>query len=162
MIQKAILLAQKIELRLTPEQAVYLDKACGSQQHCFNELWAHFSKPENKWSKTAAYQHYINIIRKEFHWYSESSSCVTRNTIDDLDNAFRRVKTKQKAGFPRFKKKDIKDSFALRETAKFDVIGRELQIEKLKTKIEMRQTLRFQGTLKQVTISKGTSKYADD
>jgi putative transposase len=47
----------------------------------------------------------------------------------------------------------------LRETAKIDVIGRELRIEKLKTKIEMRQALRFQGTAKQVTITKRAGKY---
>ena len=74
-------------------------------------LLAHFSKPENKWSKIAAYQHYINLIRKDFQWYSEVSSRVTRKAIDDLDNAFihffRRLKLKQKAGFPRFKKKDV-------------------------------------------------------
>ena len=158
-----MLLAHKIELRPTPEQATYLDKACGSKRHCYNQLLAHFSEPENKWSKTAAYQYYINVIRKEFQWYSEVSSRVTRNAIDDLDNAFahffRRLKLKQKCGFPRFKKKDIKDSFALREPAKFDCIGRELRLEKLKTRIEMRQTLRFQGTPKQVTISKRAGKY---
>lgn len=158
-----MLLAHKIELRPTPEQAIYLDKACGSRRHCYNQLLAHFSKPENKWSKTAAYQHYINNIRKEFVWYSEVSSRVTRNAIDDLDNAFshffRRIKLKQKAGFPRFKKKDINDSFALREPAKFDVTGRELRLEKLKTRIEMRQPLRFQGVTKQVTVSKRAGKY---
>jgi putative transposase len=158
-----MLLAHKIELRPTLEQQVYLDKACGSRRHCYNQLLAHFSKPENKWSKTTAYQHYINVIRKEFQWYSEVSSRVTRNAIDDLDNAFahffRRLKLKQKCGFPRFKKKDINDSFALRESAKFDVIGGELRLEKLKTKIKMRQPLRFQGTTKQVTISKRAGKY---
>ena len=158
-----MLLAHKIELRPTPEQAVYLDKACGSKRHCFNQLLAHFSKPENKWSKAEGYQHYINVIRKEFEWYNEVSSRVTRNAIDDLDNAFkhffRRVKAKQKSGFPRFKKKDLRDSFALRESAKFDVVGRELRLEKLKTKIEMRQPLRFQGIAKQVTISKRAGKY---
>jgi putative transposase len=158
-----MLLAHKIELRPTPEQAIYLDKACGSKRHCYNQLLAHFSKPENKWSKTAAYQYYIKVIRQKFQWYSEVSSRVTRNAIDDLDNAFshffRRIKLKQKAGFPRFKKKDINDSFALRESAKFDVIGRELRLEKLKTKIEMRQSLRFQGVTKQVTISKRAGKY---
>jgi putative transposase len=158
-----MLLAHKIELRPTPEQMVYLDKACGSKRHCFNQLLAHFSQAENKWSKAEGYQHYINVIRKEFEWYNEVSSRVTRNAIDDLDNAFkhffRRLKAKQKAGFPRFKKKDLHDSFALRESAKFDVIGRELRIEKLKTKIEMRQSLRFQGKAKQVTISKRAGKY---
>jgi putative transposase len=158
-----MLLAHKIELRPTPEQMVYLDKACGSKRHCYNQLLAHFAKPENKWSKNKAYQYYINVIRKEFEWYNEVSSRVTRNAIDDLDSAFkhffRRVKAKQKAGFPRFKKKDIKDSFALRESAKFDVHGRELRIEKIKTKIELRQPLRFSGVAKQVTISKRAGKY---
>ncbi|MFZ2727177.1 MAG: RNA-guided endonuclease TnpB family protein [Methylococcaceae bacterium] len=158
-----MLLAHKIELRPTLEQKEYLDKACGCKRHCYNQLLAHFSKPENKWSKASAYQHYITIIRKEFNWYNEVSSRITRNAIDDLDNAFkhffRRIKLKKTAGFPRFKKKDINDSFALRESAKFDVIGRELRIEKLKTRIEMRQTLRFQGQTKQVTISKRAGKY---
>ncbi|WP_304298923.1 hypothetical protein [Chromatium okenii] len=27
---------------------VYLDKACGSKRHCYNQLLAHFSKPENR------------------------------------------------------------------------------------------------------------------
>jgi transposase len=30
-----MLLAHKIELRPTPEQAIYLDKACGSRRHCY-------------------------------------------------------------------------------------------------------------------------------
>lgn len=37
-----MLLAHKIELRLTKEQATYLDKACGSRRHCYNQLLAHF------------------------------------------------------------------------------------------------------------------------
>ena len=158
-----MLLAHKIELRPTVEQAVYLDKACGSRRHCYNQLLEHFSKKDNKWSKQAAYQFYIKVIRPQFDWYTEVSSRVTRNAIDDLDNAFkhffRRVKAKQKAGFPQFKRKDVKDSFALREKAKFDVNGRFLRIEKLKTEIKMRQKLRFDGQTKQVTISKRAGKY---
>ncbi|WP_353571182.1 transposase, partial [Candidatus Albibeggiatoa sp. nov. BB20] len=156
-----MLLAHKVELRPTKEQAVYLDKAYGSRRHCYNQLLAYFK--ENKWSKSAAYQYYIKTIRPQFEWYTEVSSRVTRNAIDDLDNAFkhffRRVKAKQKAGFPQFKKKDVNDCFALREKAKFDVDGRMLRIEKLKTKIRMRQKLRFDGIAKQVTISKKTGKY---
>lgn len=109
-----MLLAHKIELRPTPEQREYLDKACGSKRHCFNQLLGHFSLPENKWSKAAAYSYYITVIRKEFDWYTEVSSRVTRNAIDDVDNAFkhffRRIKAKQKADFPRFKKKGVCDN----------------------------------------------------
>ncbi|ADE13811.1 transposase, IS605 OrfB family [Nitrosococcus halophilus Nc 4] len=158
-----MLLAHKIELRPSISQAAYLGKACGSRRHCYNKLLEHFSKDENKWSKAAAYQHYIKVIRPEFPWYNEVSSRVTRNAIDDLDNAFkhffRRVKKGEKPGFPKFKKKDINDSFALRERTKFEVKGRKLSIEKLKTLIPMRQRLRFEGTPKQVTISKRAGKY---
>jgi putative transposase len=47
----------------------------------------------------------------------------------------------------------------LREKAKFDVDGRLLRIEKLPTKIKLRQRLRFDGQAKQVTISKRAGKY---
>ena len=39
-----MLLAHKVELRPTPEQARYLDRACGSRRHAFNQLLAHSMK----------------------------------------------------------------------------------------------------------------------
>ena len=158
-----MLLAHKIELRPTEEQADYLRRACGARRHCYNQLLAHFQQEGVKWSKAAAFQFYMAEIRPQFPWYAEVSSRVTRNAIDDLDNAFkhffRRVKLGQKPGFPRFKKKDVNDSFAMRESPKFDVVGRTLRIEKLKTRIDMRQELRFTGQTKQVTISKKAGKF---
>lgn len=159
-----MLIAHKIELRPTPEQADYLNRACGARRHCYNQLLAHFGQEGVKWSKAAAYQHYITVIRPQFPWYNEVSSRVTRNAIDDLDSAFagffRRVKAKaKKPGFPKFKKKDVRDSFSLRESTKFDVEGRELRLEKLKSKIALRQKLRFSGKTKQVTVSKRAGKY---
>jgi len=95
-----MLLAHKIELRPTEEQAEYLDRACGSRRYCYNQLLAYFKQESIKWSKSAAYQYYINTIRAKFPWYTEVSSRVTRNAIDDLDNAFkhffRRVKLGEK------------------------------------------------------------------
>jgi putative transposase len=158
-----MLLTHRIERRPTAEQADYLARACGSKRHCYNPLLADFKQEGVKWSKAAAYQHYIRVIRPEFPGYNEVSSRVTRHAIDDLDNAFkhffRRVKNGEKPGFPTFKKKGRGESFALREKPKFDVDGRELRIEKLKTRIKMRQKLRFIGTLNQVTISQRAGKF---
>lgn len=53
----------------------------------------------------------------------------------------------------------LNESFAIREAEKFKVVGRTLRIEKLKTRIEMRQSLRFGGKLKQVTLSKRAGTY---
>ena len=159
-----MLIAHKIELRPTPEQADYLNRACGARRHCYNQLLHYFSQDGVKWSKAAAYQYYIQVLRVQFPWYAEVSSRVTRNAIDDLDNAFkhffRRVKAKaKKPGYPRFKKKDLHDSFALRESTKCDVDGRTLRIEKLKTRLKLRQGLRFAGQAKQVTISKRAGRF---
>ena len=152
-----MLLAHRIELYPTAAQADYLDRACGSRRHCYNQLLAHFSQDGVKWSKTSAVEVY-NRLRQQFEWYSEVSQRVTRNAIDDLDSAFkhffRRVKNGEKPGYPRFKKRGINDSFALRESVKFDVEGRWLRIEKLKTRIKLSQEVRFSGTHKQVTISR--------
>jgi putative transposase len=137
-----MLLAHKVELRPTAEQREYLDRACGHRRHCYNQLLEHFSQKDeaghlvNKWSKAAAYQYYIKVLRVQFTWYAEVSSRVTRNAIDDLDNAFkhffRRVKNGDKnPGYPRYKKRDHKDSFALREAEKFDVNYKKLRIENL-------------------------------
>ncbi len=145
-----------------------------ARRHCYNQLLEHFEQKDVKWSKAAAYRHSINIIRPAFPWYNEVSSRVTRNAIDDLDNAFKhfflrlrenkpanpKAKTfREKFGFPTFKKKGIGDSFALREKPKFSIDGRELRIEKLKTLIKMRQPVRFVGNLNQVTISQSAGKF---
>lgn len=157
-----MLLAHKVELRPTSSQFDYLQKCFGHRRHCFNQLLDYFRQPENKWSKAAAYRYYIDVLRLKFPWYSEVSSRVTRNAIDDLDSAFkhffRRVKNKQTPGFPKFKKKGMNDSFALREAEKFSIDGRKLRIEGLKTRIKMRQKLRFSGILKAVTISQKAGK----
>lgn len=55
------------------------------------------------------------------------------------------MKNGQQPSFPKFKKKDINDSFALWEKTKFELRGRKLRIETLKTLISMRQRLRFEG-----------------
>jgi putative transposase len=91
------------------------------------------------------------------------TSRAPRNAIDDLHNAFqhffRRCKLGQKPGFPRFHKKGIHDSFALREKPKFDVCGRRLRIEKAPGRIGMQQALRWTGVLCSVTVSEHAGKF---
>lgn len=157
-----MLLAHKIELRPNKAQAEFLERSCGSKRHCYNNLLSHFSNPENKWSKKAAHAYYTGL-REAFPWYGEVSARATRNAVDDLDRAFthffKRVKLGQTPGFPQFKRKGERDSFALREKEKFDVDGSNLRLEKLKTWIPMLQKLRFSGVAKQVTVSMRAGKW---
>ena len=47
-----MLLAHKIELRPTKQQADYLDRACGSRHHAFNQLLAHFNQEALRFTGT--------------------------------------------------------------------------------------------------------------
>jgi putative transposase len=151
-----MLLAHKIELRPTPEQEQFLFQSVGVRRFTYNALLAHFKQDGVKWNKKAANDK-LKDLKSEHLWMQEVSARTSRNVIDDLDNAFKRffknVKAGKKPGFPKFKKKGVSDSFSIREQPKFDVNGRMLRIEKLKTKIKMRQRLRLNGTAKQCTVS---------
>lgn len=165
-----MLLSHKMQLWPTADQVTYFRQACGSRRHAYNQLLAHFKQDDVKWSKAEGHRYFMDTIRPQFLWYSEVSARVTRNAVVDLDTAFahffRRVKLGQRGpsktnpfGFPAFKKKGGDESFSLREAPKFDVDGRWLRIEKLKTKIKMRQRLRFDGKTKAVTISERAGRW---
>lgn len=157
-----MLLAHKIEIRPTPEQEQFFEQACGSSRHLWNNLVAHFSDKENKFSKKAAREFYYKS-REDFDWYKNLSANIFQTTIDNLDASFKGF-FKSGKGYPKFKKKGVKDSFRISQSLKFSVIGRELRLEKFnKDKntrpILLREKLRFLGKLKQVTISKLAGKW---
>jgi putative transposase len=151
-----MLLAHKIELRPTPEQEQFLFQSVGVRRFTYNALLAHFKQDGVKWNKKAANDK-LKDLKSEHLWMQEVSARTSRNVIDDLDNAFKKffknVKSGKKPGFPKFKKKGVSDSFSIREQPKFDVNGRMLRIEKLKTRVKMRQRLRLNGTAKRCTVS---------
>jgi putative transposase len=156
-----MLLAHKVRLYPTAEQAEYLRRCMGARRFAYNALLARFKEPGIKWSRKAAYDHFINHVRQP--WMLELTSRAPRNAIDDLHNAFqhffRRCKTGEKPGFPKFHKKGVNDSFAIREKPKFDVCGRLLRIEKAPSRIKMQRALRWTGVLCSVTISERAGKF---
>lgn len=157
-----MLLAHKIEIRPTPEQEQFFENACGSSRHLWNNMVAHFSNKENKFSKKAAREFYYNS-RNEFTWYNELSANIFQSTIDNLENAFKGF-FKSKKGFPKFKKKGMNDSFSITQAIKFSIVGKNLRIEKFNKgkklpTISLREKLRFTGKPKQLTISKTGGKW---
>lgn len=157
-----MLLAHKVELRPTSEQAQFFESACGSSRHLWNNMVAHFSNKENKFSKKSAREFYYNS-RNEFTWYNELSTEIFQSTISNLENAFKGF-FKDKKGFPKFKKKGVKDSFKISQSPKFSIVGRNLRIEKFNKgkdthPISLREELRFIGKPKQLTISKAGDKW---
>jgi putative transposase len=147
-----MLVAHKIELRPTKKQAEYLYQACGSRRFAYNQLLAYFKQDGIKWDKKEA-QNKIRELRSSFDFLQSFSARVVRNVVDDLDNAYKKFFKKQ-GGYPKFAKKNINESFAIREKEKIKIKDRKFRFEKLpKGEIKMRNKLRFNGVVKQVTIS---------
>jgi putative transposase len=81
-----MLLAHKVQLYPTAPQAEYLLRCMGARRFAYNQLLAHFKQEGVKWSKQAAYQHFITTVRQP--WMAELTSRAPRNAIDDLHCAF--------------------------------------------------------------------------
>ena len=158
-----MLLAHKVELRPSKEQHEKLLQWVGTTRHCFNSLLSNFSKEGVKFSKKSAREYLYNTLRVDNEWYSDASQAILRESINELENAYKRF-FKKLGGYPRFKKRGIKDSFSIREKLKFKVDGRNLYIEKFNKgnnakPLKLRENIRFEGIPKQVTISYRNGKW---
>ena len=161
-----MLLAHKIEVRPTPEQEEKLFQWVGTIRHCYNQLLVHFSQDGFKFNKKDARSYLKDSLREEFIWYKELSQDCLRESINDLENGYKRFFKKQ-GGYPKFKKRGERDSFSIRDKMKFSVVGRDLRIEKFNKgrgnnqppPLKLRERLRFEGTPKQVTISCKAGKW---
>lgn len=155
-----MLLGQKIECHLTAGQEEYFLKATGisrfTYNHClatWNDAYERGYKPDETYIRF-----FYKCLRERNPWIDEVSARIGRGAVDDLLVAFKRF-FKGQAKHPQFKKRGVRDSFAIREKEKFNIDGRKLKIEKLNSKIKMRQKPRFEGIQKQVTISKAGGKW---
>ncbi len=171
--ENSTLLAHKIELRPNKEQEEYLLGAVGSRRFAYNHLVAYYNK-HKKLTKTISVQ-LIKELRAKYEWLENFSTRVIRNCVDDIDKAIKKAwslqtiaernkaiakaitpKQKLKAfrlGMPKFAKKGINESFAIREKEKITIKDRKFKVEKMPFYIKMRNKIRFSGVVKQVTIS---------
>lgn len=155
--------AHKTRLNPTPEQAIYLKKACGTSRFVFNWGLARWKEAKaqgvEKCGPMALKKEFNAIKREQFPWTLD----VTKNAVED---GFRRLsaamknyydskggeRNGEKMGFPSFKSKRGKQSFTL-DYERFKVDGHWLYIQKLDTPVNMAEALRFSGKLKWATIS---------
>lgn len=157
-----MLLGQKIEIRPTAEQKEYFLKSVGIKRFVWNHCLAEWNDAYKQGYKPdeAYIRFFYKCLRGRNPWIDEVSARIGRVVVDDLLLAFKRFFKKQ-AKHPQFKKRGQHNSFAIREKEKFRIDGRKLKIEKLSSKIKMRQKPRFDGIKKQVTLnSKGGKWFA--
>lgn len=177
-----MLLSHKIELYPDKQQAIYIQHCSNNRRFVYNQLVAHY-REFGKLTKTTA-QTLVKDLRAKHEWLQDVSTRVIRGTVDDIDKAIKRgwtaqaiakrkkalacaVTPKQKMravynGLPSFAKRGVSESFSIREEEKIKVNGRKFKFERLPKElreIKMRELIRFNGAVKQVTISLRADKW---
>jgi putative transposase len=156
--------AYRYELKPNIQQRVLLAKHAGAARFTYN--WALQKRidlySQEKKSTNAIEQHrLINHLKAtEFPWMYEVSKCAPQEALRDLDKAFRNffrnIQKGVKPGFPKFKKKGIRDSFRLTGTIKINETS--TQLPKLGA-IRIKEKPAVQGRILSATISRQADRW---
>lgn len=115
-MSKKIIIDTAFKTKLDPnnEQATALAKAAGCARFAYN--WALAYQQENYEKggkfigKVDLQKIFVATVKSENDWFYESSKCAPQQAIRNLDKAYRRF-FKNKSKHPKFKKKNVNDSF---------------------------------------------------
>ncbi len=106
----------------------------------------------------------LNSLKKtQFPWMYQSSKCAPQEALRNLHQAFknfyRGMKKGTKVGFPRFKRKGVRDSFRLTGIIRFE--GRKIQLPKVgKVRLKERKSCYYRGRILSVTVSRRAHKWS--
>jgi putative transposase len=161
-----MLRAHKIRLYPNNVQATYFAKACGVARFAYNWAlaeWRRRYETGEKVNEGILRRELNSIKREQFPWMLEVTKCAPQLAIkNDLNSAFRNffrnVKQGNKdAGYPKFHKKGVKDSFAL-SNDQFQINEKSVKIPHLGW-VRMAESLRFDGKVLSATVSRTADKW---
>jgi len=149
--------AYKFRLYPNREQQAFLAKCFGCSRFVYNYFLRLTTDVYAECKKSLRYKEWAKLLtqlKKEFEWLKEVNSQSLQQTLKDLETAYVRF-FKGLAKFPRFKKRDNKQSF--RVPQHFSITEDErLKLPKM-TAIKMVVHREIEGNIKSVTISKTPS-----
>src|SRR5690242_3497568 len=111
--------AHKIKIYPTKPQELLLIKSCGVARYSYNWALSKWKELYQAGEKPSAYKliKLQNSIKKEqMPFFMEVSKTAPQYAIHNLESAFKKMWS-GKGGYPRFKKKGIKDSFVAIENS---------------------------------------------
>jgi putative transposase len=153
----------KYRLKPSVEQSLMFAKTAGSCRFLYNlGLSLKKEKYENEKISLSYYElnNLLPGLKNEKTWLSEIHSQVLQQSLKDLDSGFkhffRRIKKKQKPGFPKFKRKGEHDSFRYPQGVKVDLD--KVYLPKIGW-IRFVKSRKIKGQIKQVTIVKEASHW---
>ncbi|MDN3398478.1 IS200/IS605 family element RNA-guided endonuclease TnpB [Psychrobacter sp. APC 3426] len=151
---KQILKAHKVRLYPNEGQQIFFAKSFGCTRFIWNRMLSdkieYYNEHKTELKNTPA--HY----KKEFEWLKEVDSLALANVQQNLRAAYNKF-FKQGAGFPKFKKKGIKDSYTTNnQKGTVAVTNNTVKLPKI-GHIKARLPSKINGLIKSATISRTPS-----
>ena len=105
----------------------------------------------------------LNSLKNaQFPWMYECSKCAPQEALRNLHRAFQNFhrgrKKGKRIGFPRFKRKGVRDSFRLTGTIRFE--GRKIQLPRIgKIRIKEKRDVYCKGRILSVTVRRRADRW---
>ncbi|MHA1966109.1 MAG: RNA-guided endonuclease InsQ/TnpB family protein [Candidatus Thorarchaeota archaeon] len=105
----------------------------------------------------------LNSLKKtQFPWMYECSKCAPQEALRDLHRAFQNFhrgrRKRKKIGFPRFKRKGVRDSFRLTGTIRFD--ERKIQLPRIgKVRVKEKRDVYYNGRILSATVRRRADRW---
>ncbi len=118
---------------------------------------------ENRFTDDMKQHKLLNSLKKEqFSWMYETSKCAPQEALRDLHRAFqnfyRGLKSGKKVGFPRFKRRGVRDSFRLTGTIRFH--KRAIQLPRIgRVRIKEKREKYHSGRILSVTVRRRANRW---
>jgi putative transposase len=160
-----MLRGHKIALDPNDLQASHFARAAGTARFAYNWALAEWQKqyqarkadPSRRRPSQGALRRQLNAIkRKEFPWMLKVTKCAPQMAIIHLGDAFQKFFSRR-AGYPRFRKKGVHDSFTITND-QFSLDGSRIHIPNLGW-VRMHETLRFPGKVMSATVSRVADRW---
>ncbi len=148
--------AHQIKLYPTKAQEILFRKSCGVARFSFNwalNKWQEDYKNGIKQSAYSLIKHLNSIKRTEYPWMQETGKCCSQYAIHHVEASYKKM-WKEKSGYPKFKKKGVRDSFvAVENKESFGQKDNKIRIPRIGW-IKCYENLRFEGKVNNVTVKR--------
>ncbi|WIM83246.1 RNA-guided endonuclease InsQ/TnpB family protein [Gallibacterium anatis] len=153
--------AFKFEIMPNGEQSRKIKQFCGCCRFVFNRALAWQNEQYQQDSRHKfSYSKIANLLpqwKKELSWLKECHSQVLQQSLKDLETAFKNF-FQQRADFPKFKKKGVKESFRFPQGCKLEQNNNRIWLPKIGW-VRYRNSREVIGEIKNVTVSQKCGRF---
>ncbi len=151
--------SQKITLDVNNKQRNWFVQQCGYARFAYNHALADFKAElaRDNFLSTTELNKRFNVAKKEYSWVKSQDQVVANRSIFGNLNAAITNWIKKRAKFPKFKRRGKKDSFTTNSQS-VEIKGKQIKLPKIGW-VKMFQGMRFEGKIKEVTISRTAHRW---